>query len=454
MSRSGTASASVSTAVSASLPLITSAAGRISPRSAARSIVPVRQVGSLVERYEKPPLERVLAQYIAAKGPISVAEFMHQCLTHPDYGYYAQKDPFGPCGDFVTAPEISQLFGELVAVWIAHEFLENARNKRKITLIELGPGRGLLMKDIIATLSKLKAMNGVQKEIVLLESSAKLQSLQKSQLVPKVDVKWATDIKEITSELVNPFFIANEFFDAIPIQIFEKDGSDWRQLLVEYDHIKGQKHKQSSLSSWHSSPSSIDRLNMQAETAQSPSFHLVKSKSASVFSKISKFFDKLPHDLPNHSRIEVSFQSHDILNQICKHLMASSDGGGGALIIDYGPSNHFPANTFRAIERHKVTSPFDNIGKCDLTADIDFHTFKNIAQEAGLFAHGPVEQAQWLLSMGLSERVNSVLAHTQNEKECAALNAAANRLVDCGLNGMGKLYKVLALTKFPKCTAM
>ncbi|CCG83124.1 Putative uncharacterized protein [Taphrina deformans PYCC 5710] len=392
-------------------------------------------------------LPEQLSQVIKTNGPISVAAYMRQCLTNPSEGYYTQETPFGKPGDFVTSPEISQMFGELVGIWFVTEFM--AMGQPAVTnIIELGPGKATLLDDLLRASTKFASFKASVKEIHLLEASDKLRDVQRQKLCgnnqfDKRDdqlwyaeskygprVCWHGDIGSIPADLENPFLLAHEFFDAMPTHAFECTEHGWRELMVDI--------KDSPIL-MPSGPTPSDA------TAAEPSFHLTlanKSTPLAVGLTKSPRYSKLVP--PN--RIEVSPEAQGIANKIASLLQGTeSRRGGSGLVIDYGPIDTIPIDTLRGIKNHKIVSPFQDPGTVDLSVDVDFAGIaEQVAQYGGLAVHGPVLQGDWLHKLGIGARATVLAKNARTEEGRRRIEGEYKRLVDPA--GMGKAYKVMAIT--------
>jgi NADH dehydrogenase [ubiquinone] 1 alpha subcomplex assembly factor 7 len=337
-------------------------------------------------------LGRLIAARIAATGPITLAEYMADCLLHPDYGYYTTRNPFGAAGDFTTAPEISQMFGELLGLALAQAWLDQGAPAR-FTLAEFGPGRGTLMADV------LRATRGVPgfhagASLVLLEASPALRAAQSARLAPHV-------IRHIDTPDALPdqplFLLANEFFDALPIHQFQFDGATWRERLVGL-------HK-GALAFGLSDP--IHR------PFDSPAFQ-----------------DPQPGGV-----VEVCTAAAPFIQAIRTRI---TTWGGAALIVDYGDWRS-AGDTFQAIQSHAFADPLAAPGMADLTAHVDFEA---LAAQCAL-PHGFAEQGAFLLRLG-SEARAARLAHSLTGAALETHLAAHRRLTHP--QEMGSLFKVLGLS--------
>lgn len=428
---------------------------------------------------------------------------MRMCLTGDMGGYYTGaiekgRDQFGLKGDFVTSPEISQVFGELIGIWFVAEWLAQGRQKQGVELIEVGPGRGTLMSDVLRTIQKFPAMadsidavymveaspelRGAQKKLLCGEDAAMTESKVGSHSVCKymsVPIVWTENIKSIpTSAEKMPFVVAHEFFDALPIHAFEcvtvpptqsipQDEADrsspstktsqptlqWRELLVSPTP------PESTHETLHTPPS-------QSRDTPPPDFQLTIAQAATRHSLY------LPESSPRYRAIK-SGAGPGALIEVCPDAslyasdFAARIGGsaqhpkrkpsGAALILDYGPGDGtVPTNSLRGIRRHRRVSPFAEPGLTDLSADVDFAGIAEAAARAseGIELHGPVEQGTFLQIMGIQERVKALVAAAKaradaGDKEAegyaADVEKAWKRLVDRGPGGMGKVYKVMAM---------
>ena len=463
------------------------------------------------------PLAKTIADAIEATGPISIASYMRQCLTSPEGGYYTTSrtiatadgaaDPFGAKGDFITSPEISQIFGELVGVWFMTEWMAQGRPKNSVHFIELGPGRGTLMSDILRTISQFKAFIGAVEEVWLVEAGEALREKQRdtlcgdgTHLLQKeeqgkrwweakskfgdVTVKWVEDIVMLPEqkEGTMPLVVAHEFFDALPIHAFEsvapapeaektqlldKDGRpmvrpsrasqepQWRELLVAPTKRKF---------------SLLDAAPKGAGTGASkeaePDFRLALAHASTPTSLVLPERSRYkPLKATPGSRIEISPDSARYVGAIAsliakaRHSQSTAEHqgkpAGAALIIDYGPSSTVPINSFRGIRSHQVVSPFVYPGQADLSADVDFTALADAALEASpdVEVHGPVEQGLWLSQLGIQERGQRLLKSMarkedwagENERKKKEFEMGWRRLVEGGPKGMGKSYKVMAV---------
>ncbi|CAK7275153.1 hypothetical protein SEPCBS119000_006550 [Sporothrix epigloea] len=470
------------------------------------------------ERKWSTPLAKQLADAISLTGPIPLASFMRMCLTSDIGGYYTGalgegRDPFGRTGDFVTSPEVSQIFGELVGIWFVAEWMAQGRPSKGVELIEVGPGRGTLMDDILRTVRHFGLAKSLE-AVYMVEASAQLRDTQKKLLcgpeavlteskmgyhgVGKhggVPIVWTETIQSIPKNPESmPLIVAHEFFDALPIHTFQSvvvppapapESSDVATVTTS--------PQQRSTSSSSSSKPPLHWLEMvvtptpPGSTHESlgtplsqrpqlpggsghagpvPDFQLTISPGPTRHSRY------LPDMFPRYRKLLEAMPQGGAVIEVCPDAtlyateFATRIGGspkhakpkpaGAALILDYGPGDgSIPVNSLRGIRQHQRVSPFAEPGLTDLSADVDFEAIAEAATMAsdGVEVHGPVDQADFLLSMGIRERAQA-LAKTLRPSDKSAdsssvvaadIERAWQRLVDRGPSGMGKVYKALAI---------
>ena len=329
------------------------------------------------------PLAEIIVQRIRATGPMNLADYMELCLLHPRFGYYATRDPFGNSGDFITAPEISQIFGELCGLSLAQSWIDQGR-PAPFTLAEPGPGRGTLMADMLRAMQAVPGMTEAA-EVVLIEASAHLRQMQQKRLG---DVRHLESIEELPT---NPLFmIANEFFDALPIRQFQRVESGWAERVVGL---------------------SDDGLRI----GLSPPVNLPRE------GHIGDIVEDCPAAIPIMTAIATRIAAH----------------GGAAIIVDYGGWNGF-GDTFQAVRGHAPEDPFASPGEADLTAHVDFAPLAAAAIRAGAAVSRPICQGDWLLSLGAEARARRL--YEAGDK--GALDAL-RRLTDG--QEMGHLFKAMAV---------
>lgn len=340
-------------------------------------------------------LAEQLAKQIAASGPISVAEYMRQANS----AYYAKGDPFGVDGDFITAPEISQMFGEMVGLWFADLWLRSARAGQH-NLVELGPGRGTLIADILRAVGKFE----FDPDVHLIENS---ELLRNAQLQNAPLAKHHDSIDTLPSQ--GPLFIvANEFFDALPIRQYIATHAGWRERVL----VRERGTKFSAMPG---------TLGVE---------HLIPTEFRNA---------------PTSSIYENSPDCADAIFALSRRLAAQ---GGALLIIDYGYALPGLGSTLQAVKAHAYADPFENPGAHDLTAHVNFAEIANLARSQDLAVYGPVGQGKWLTALGIDMRVEQ-LSNAAPER-AAEIRAMRDRLVDSAQ--MGTLFKVMAIssTEMPR----
>ncbi|MEM7321388.1 MAG: SAM-dependent methyltransferase [Pseudomonadota bacterium] len=340
-------------------------------------------------------LRDLLIARIQHSGPITIAEYMTECLLHPDFGYYTTRDPLGSSGDFITSPEISQMFGELLGLSLAQSWTDQGRPS-PFVLAELGPGRGTLMADLLRATRSVPGFHAAA-TIMLLEASPALQKRQ-SDALNDADVTWVAQVDELPDAPV--FLIANEFFDALPIRQFVRDGQSWRERQVGLD--------ESGLC-----------FGLGAPVEQS--------------ALASRLADTRAGDL-----IEICDSALSIMRTVSTRI---STYGGAALIIDYGDWRSL-GDTLQAVQAHGPADPLADPGHADLTAHVDFEALAIAARTAGCRHSRMTPQGHFLERLGITERANA-LSRNLESGPLDSLIAAHRRLTHP--DEMGNLFKVLGL---------
>lgn len=339
------------------------------------------------------PLARLLAARIAAAGPISLADYMAECLMHPAHGYYTTQDPFGQGGDFTTAPEISQMFGELLGLSLAQSWLDQGA-PAPFALAELGPGRGTLMADILRATRTVPGFAGGAR-VHLVEASPGLRARQR-QTLAGIDITWHDDLRTLPD--LPLFLIANEFFDALPIRQFVRGESGWSERQVGL--VEG-------------------RL----------AFGL--APEAPIGALDTRMADTRPGDV-----VEFCPSLDGVADQIGTRIARQ---GGAGLVIDYG-GWHGRGDTFQALWRHRPVDPLENPGAADLTAHVDFERLANGFRRGGAAASGMTPQGLFLDRLGIGARAARLAGGLGGEGLASHL-AAHRRLTDP--MEMGQLFKVI-----------
>lgn len=341
-------------------------------------------------------IEKKIKDLIKKSGPISISQYMEICLWDDKNGYYTSNQVLGGDGDFITSPEISQTFGELIGLW-ALSFYQKFIDNKRLCITELGSGRGTLLRDAIRTISMV-TKNKVDLDITILEKSERLIALQKENLKNK-NIKWISDIKGLSFE--PQIIIANEFFDALPINQYVRNNEGWYEKKITTKNGKlcftlGNK---------------------------------IWVPSNSIFSNF-KIGDTLEH----------SEQTISIFSNICNHLIRYD---GVLLVVDYGNISGI-GDTLQAVNNHKFRSILEKPGQSDLTSHVNFKLLKEIAIKKNLYVSPVKEQQNFLLELGIKERLKSL---TKNVSSTIAerVETEVKRLIDP--DKMGSLFKVIAITK-------
>jgi SAM-dependent MidA family methyltransferase len=354
-------------------------------------------------------LAAALAARIAAEGPLTVAAWMEACNAH----YYATRDPFGPAGDFVTAPEISQMFGELVGLCLADQW-DRAGRPADAVWVELGPGRGTLTRDAMRAVARA----GLHPAVHFVETSPILRAAQ-ARAVP--GAIFHGTIETLPDD--RPLLIAaNEFFDALPVRQMVRTGDAWCERGVDWQDgafvpaILPGTERGTAAGGGEGSPLSM-------ASVEAP-FHQPAAGAP----------PQTGGDL-----IEASPAALAITTALARRLAAQ---GGAMLAIDYGHIRTAAGETLQAVSAHAYASPWENPGERDLTAHIDFAALAAAARAGGATTHGPIEQGQFLTTLGLAQRAATLARATPDRGE--AIAAAYRRLSHP--DEMGRLFKVLCLT--------
>ncbi len=329
----------------------------------------------------------IFRRLIDNTGPISLAQFMGESNAR----YYADRDPFGLAGDFITAPEISQMFGELVGLWLADMWI-NAGRRQPVLYVELGPGRGTLAKDALRSARQY----GLEPEVHLVETSVALRDIQEEAIPQAI---WHDDLSTIPKG--GPILlVANEFFDALPLRQLVRTDKGWRERMVGLERDKfvfvagGQPMDTAVPAEWR--------------------------------------------DAPHGTLLETCPAASAILYEIAGRL---ADQGGAALIVDYGSEELNAGSTLQAVRAHRKVDPFAAPGKADLTAHVDFATLARIALAREIRHLGTVTQGKWLRALGIETRAQALTRRAPHYAE--EIGRALDRLVSD--DQMGALFKVMGL---------
>ncbi|NML10937.1 class I SAM-dependent methyltransferase [Sphingobium sp. AR-3-1] len=336
------------------------------------------------------PLANRLARQIASGGPISVAHYIAEANQH----YYATRDPLGADGDFTTAPEISQMFGELVGLALADVWMRSGR-RPDATYAELGPGRGTLAADALRAMERA----ALAPKVHLVETSPALRGRQLA-LLPHAVHHDSIDSLPDTGPLL---VVANEFFDALPVRQCIRVGDEWRERVV---------------------------VSREAEGRFLP---------VPGYRRIESGLPPLAVEAPEGAILESPIVGAGIAYALA-HRIAKQ--GGAVILIDYGYEGPALGDTLQAVKAHQFADPFTDPGEVDLTTHVDFTVLGNMARQAGLRVHGPVGQGDYLRQLGIDARADQ-LARTAPAR-VAEVEAARHRLTDEA--EMGTLFKTMAWT--------
>ncbi|MGE4322978.1 MAG: class I SAM-dependent methyltransferase [Sphingobium sp.] len=333
-------------------------------------------------------LTRRLARQIEAGGPISIAHYMAEANQH----YYATRDPFGVDGDFTTAPEISQMFGELVGLCLADVWMRSGRRTAPF-YVELGPGRGTLAADALRAMERA----ALAPRVHLVETSPILRERQLAALPDAVHHAVIDTLPADGPMLV----VANEFFDALPVRQIIRVGDEWRERVVIRRESEG------------------------------------RFLAVPGYRRIEAGVPAMAADAPDGTILESPIVGADIAFALASRIARQ---GGVAILIDYGYEGPALGDTLQAVRDHQFADPFRDPGEADLTTHVDFTVLGNIARQAGLRVAGPIAQGSFLRQLGIDARAAQLAAATPGRE--GEVEAARNRLADAG--AMGTLFKAMA----------
>lgn len=337
--------------------------------------------------------ERIVSQ-IQHTGPLTIAEYMTLALHHPAQGYYAARPGIG--ADFITAPEISQMFGELIGAWCAHEWAQ-LEAPTPFTLAELGPGTGALMRDVLRAASKHPGFRQAA-HVTLLDASPVLRARQAEALADHAPT-WAQDVSALPDNAT--LLLGNELLDCLPIRQFVRASDGWRERLV-----------------------GVREGALAFGLAQGP-----LPSDAIIPEKL--------RNAPEGAIAEIAIGAEALIMALKDKLVP-----GRALFIDYGGDDETGGDTFQALAAHTKVDPLVAPGQADLTAHVDFAAISRFARAAGLDVHGPVPQAQFLRTLGLDQRAQALANANPERAERIAREHARLTAPD----QMGELFKVICLS--------
>lgn len=358
---------------------------------------------------ESTPLEKRLVDLISDHGPIRVGDYMTDALVHPQHGYYATQSAIGQSGDFTTSPEISQIFGELIGSFLVHAW-EEMGGPSAFNLVELGPGRGTLMSDILRV-AQVRPRFLKSVHVYMIEASGRMRYAQKRLLAETgVRITWADRLEDVPPGPL--LLIANEFFDCLPIRQFvrtsDPEPTGWRERMV----------------------------GVTDDEPRRLAFTLSQQK-----------FGEQP-GMPPGAQPEAVFETcsagGEIVSEIAHRLR---DHKGRALIIDYGHGRSGFGDTLQALKGHKFWPVLQKPGLADVTAHVDFAALARKARAEEMRVDGPVRQADFLERLGLKIRLEAILKNVEDQAKAKDIERAALRIIDrTEPQSMGNLFKVLAIS--------
>ena len=334
---------------------------------------------------------------IAAEGPITLERYMELALLHPEHGYYIGRDPFGAAGDFITAPEISQMFGELLGLWAAEVWASMGRPK-PLRLIELGPGRGTMMSDALRAARIVPDFRAAI-DVTLVETSPVLAEIQHETLLTSgAPVGWVPTLAEAPEGPA--IVLANEFLDALPLRQYVRSGGRWRERVVRVDKA--------------------GELEFGVARESEP-FILAPGEEGEV--------------------LEVNPSAHRLVFELAGRLAKQ---GGVALFIDYGHAFTSLGDTLQAVRAHQRVDPLVEPGEADLTAHVDFAAMTRSARAAGAAVYGPVDQGDFLRAIGIDGRTRALTERAPPDR-AGEFELARQRLVGKSAGEMGGFFKAMGI---------
>ena len=348
------------------------------------------------------PLADILRRRIALAGPITVAEFMTEALNHPALGYYRSGKPLGSGGDFITAPEISQMFGELLGAWLAERW-EALSSPPRVRLVELGPGRGTLLADALRATRSVRGFHTAL-DLHLVDIHRGLRAVQGVALTG-FSPTWHDRLEQVPSG-APLLLIANEFLDALPIRQLVRQPWGWAERMV-----------------------GLARAGTELAFATAPG----RSPLASLLTEEVRSIEAFG------SVAEISPAVTSLTSDVARRVVTDR---GAALIIDYGYEAGTHGDTLQALRAQKPAGVFEAIGEADLTAHVDFAAVARAARQAGAAIDGPVAQGTLLRALGIETRA-AMLRRSASPAQAAAIDVAMRRLIDPGQ--MGTLFRAIAL---------
>lgn len=345
------------------------------------------------------PLMALIAEHIHRHGPMPVHDYMQHCLTHPTYGYYTAQQPFGTDGDFITAPEITSLFGELLGVWALLQWQQMGQ-PNAWQFMECGPGRGLLMRDALRAMQRLCSDCLQTMQLCLVEVSPLLRMQQKEALSSyDITLNWQSSPMPLSP--LPTIMLANEYLDALPIRQYVLTEQGWCERCVDLAE-------------------DAQDFCFVAGRAATPPFRLPEATIGDV--------------------VEYCPEAHALMQHCALHAASHPFY---ALCIDYGYGNHGWGESLQAVRRHQPCDALEQPGLCDLTAHVDFARLADTASLHGAAIHGPISQSVFLQRLGIRERTEQ-LCEMATPRQKQLLRASTHRLI--APEEMGQLFQVMAIS--------
>ncbi|MEO0544044.1 MAG: class I SAM-dependent methyltransferase [Pseudomonadota bacterium] len=346
-----------------------------------------------------------IRRLIALNGPMPVSDYMAICLLDPDHGYYTRSEPFGKDGDFITAPEISQLFGEIIGAWLINTWRRLGR-PTPFVLAEAGPGRGTLMKDILRA-GTIDPAFADAAQPTLIEASPKLRAVQAATLADAAGrTVWLDSLDQLPD--LPLIMVTNEFFDALPFRQFILHEGKWVERCVGLN--------EEGVLQWQLGTAQLSTDQIPANITQA-------AQEGAIY--------------------EISPSRENTMAVIAKHI---AQHGGAAINFDYGHTETAIGDTFQAVKKHTFADPLDTPGNADLTSHVDFDALSRSARTEGAFTFPIMTQGEFLLQCGLLERAGQLGANKPSALQ-VQIRADVQRLAGNEPEDMGDLFKVFCIAQ-------
>lgn len=352
-------------------------------------------------------LQEIIKKHNKFLGPINIAEFMTLALYHEQFGYYSRQTNIGAESDFITSSQVSQMFGEMIALWFI-DLWKKLGQPKSVQFIELGPGTGQHMSDMMKVIQNKSPEFYKEISIHFVELSSSLKKKQ-SDTLDSQKVEWHKSLHSVASGF--SFIFANEFFDALPIRQFVKNEAQWYERCISWSEVN------SSFEFIQQKTSACLPLDANPE--------LQNAQSGDIF--------------------EISTVAENYMKDISERIRENS---GAALIIDYGYDKPILQNTFQGIRNHQKTSVLESVGDVDLSSHVNFPLLKKIATQDGCKPWGPVDQGQWLRDLGIEKRAEILKKSCSNQDQKDYIDWSIKKLID--EEEMGTLFKVMAISETDK----